>query len=653
MIQFNDIFLDYKKGGLFPLEIVKSLGEIQTLSERKGTSSKTFELPATPTNNKAFSNLWVDGSTITTLSGQCRIYNDSLIYSVGTLYVQGISKNGNPIKYSCTYQGNDIDFVRSIKDKSLRDLDLGILERNDTNIKNNLGNKTNYLANGYIWSHTQISGVASNSLANSSNLGLYYSLPKLVYKILEDYEVESNILDSDYLENKVIGSFGAQENEFYTFEKRDSNTLLFETGATGTPPTLEKNIRAGFLLPSSNTLLLNNLNEYELNRDCTFIKLNFNLNIDLTSDVENVEVRCIFSTTSSVNLLRTVKEVYTESGIYEFEFEIGTDVFGFPNFSIGDTIKILAKYNYNSGTSAPYTGCQIEITDFVCKMDSLDEGDFVLLQDFLPEMKQLDFLKEFLKQYNCLIDIDENNKIYIDPRNDVFLEQMLSTNTETIEGIYKSEFDITKYVSEIQENEFEIFDKRFYLLSNDIELNEQIERIKYIYSKPDKFYDKFQFELEQILNEETENYKVNFKLYLDTIDFFQFTGQTLSDYQENWDLSIKSLSFIDLVAPITDSTYMVFNAPYINEDASSSSVDYFWLTIEDCRFPYIAPYFFSKTIEQLKLKRITKATLKVNPLIANKINFRTKLILDNQYYQLNKLNYDLEKQLMKVELILI
>ena len=637
MIYFNDIPLDYKEGGLFPLEIVKSLGELQTLSERKGTASKTFELPATPTNNIAFKNLWLDGVILSTISGECKIYNDNLIYSVGTLFVQGIQRNGNPIKYSCTFQGNDIDFIRTIKDKSLRDLDLGLYHKTDAAVRSDLGSEANYLSKHFYWGHPQITDLVNSAtkVLSADTIGLYYSLKELVKEIIADYDYDAEILDIDYLQNRAYGGYEGN-GKYYSRQLFNPLTTSFETGASGTPPLLIKHLQGGTAITSSD-IVTNNTNAFKFKRDSTSISANIDIDITMTDDVDNVGV--FFRVSGNVDF-RSDAERVTESGNYKFNFRLDYD-----SILLDDELEILVEYNYKSGTSAPYTGCQVVANSIEIGSNNFEDGDYVLIQEFLPNISQLDFLKGFLKQYNLLLDMDENNKIYIAPRQKVTAYSTVDGADVEIDAIYTSEFDITKYVDEFQNNDFQVFDKRFYALDT------QVDNFDLIDFKPivkNKTYGGFLFDLGETIENGVERYTTIFKQYLGGWDAIGAIGTNIDiDPVDSWENSLVQ------IAPLIGGAYDTLTTGYTNQDATETTVDYFLVTSFGVKFSELAPEFFSETIEQIKLKRITTVNLKVNKIVANKINFRTKLILNNQFYQLNKLNYDIEKQIMKVELILI
>ena len=99
--------------------------------------------------------------------------------------------------------------------------------------------------------------------------------------------------------------------------------------------------------------------------------------------------------------------------------------------------------------------------------------------------------------------------------------------------------------------------------------------------------------------------------------------------------------------------YATSTQTYVNDDTSTTSLDVMFSNVFGVQMANVADYFFSKTIEQLQGKRVISCTLKVNRMQAAQVNFRNKLILNNQYYQLNKSSYDVDNGLIKAQLILL
>ena len=513
MIVFNDTYLDYKAGTDFPLVTTKTLGDINALSSRGGTVSFTVSLPATPTNNKAFSSLWVDGAQAQ-LSGTARIEQDGLVYSSGKLFVTGFSRDGVPSEYKANYQGNEVDLIRTLETKNVRDLNLSTIVYSDTQIKANTGSSANFLSNGWCWGHPQILSVAAAGNVKAEDLGIFYSIPKLVKTIFLDNGVNytAPFLDSDYLENKVIGTYEGIDSA-YNVNDYTGGTISYATGASGTPPTLSQHLQpttAG----TGTTFATNGASGFVFTRTIGKLKCDVDIDVNFMDDVDYVTFGFrIRDTSANIKFVSDVATI-TSEGNYTYNLDLELSIVS------TDYLEIIAKYYFKSGSTAPYTGATVDINSINLHSDSLTDGDEILLGEWLPKVSQKDFLVQFMKQFNCVMDVDSSGHVYLYPRNDCSVFKTANGNAfESIAGIMTG--SNTPEVSSEQGVELVQSSTRYYKLKNEVN---DTGLIQYKPIEPNMEFGSYLIDLGTTFNEGVTEFTNNWKLYISLIDYWLQTG---------------------------------------------------------------------------------------------------------------------------------
>lgn len=118
--------LDITSSEDFPLSLTFQNFDIRNFSQRSGSFSKTFDVPATNNNNRVFNNLWKTGYIISSknVAGNIPavIYADNIPIVSGKFRITSITKDKNVKSYSCSFVGDNMDWASSIKNKELKDL---------------------------------------------------------------------------------------------------------------------------------------------------------------------------------------------------------------------------------------------------------------------------------------------------------------------------------------------------------------------------------------------------------------------------------------------------------------------------------------------------------------------------------------------------
>ena len=120
----------------FPLALTFAVNDPSQIDARKGSYSKTFNIPATKNNNKILKHFNIANSNnlgvVMSERLKCRILVGDLYSLVGLLEIKGVERlNDKPIFYSCVFLGDNLGWSTLLDDKFLSDLQL----ENSTDLK--------------------------------------------------------------------------------------------------------------------------------------------------------------------------------------------------------------------------------------------------------------------------------------------------------------------------------------------------------------------------------------------------------------------------------------------------------------------------------------------------------------------------------------
>lgn len=108
----------------FPLALSKSVSDVNDISSRKGTFSKTFVVPATTNNNKILKYIY-NANVTTTGYRECTILSNGMPFSKGYIRALKSSSRQSPDSYELSYVGDTADWYVRLNNKSIRDYDYG------------------------------------------------------------------------------------------------------------------------------------------------------------------------------------------------------------------------------------------------------------------------------------------------------------------------------------------------------------------------------------------------------------------------------------------------------------------------------------------------------------------------------------------------
>lgn len=221
------------------IAVTYSIDDIEDITKRKASFSKTITLPNTQENAVAFKFAYniqsFAGGFTPNKKIRCNVMQDGIEIFQGVLQLLSVSKIGNDVKYECSIFSEEIDFYQTINDKLLSDLS-GLTSMNHAPTSAIVENSwTSGYLSGYVY------GLVDNYGANDvlqQNITIrvpwYKFTPSVYVKHLIDlifkesgYTYESTFFNTTFFKSLVV---------LYSLDKAGTPTTGFNSyvGATGT-----------------------------------------------------------------------------------------------------------------------------------------------------------------------------------------------------------------------------------------------------------------------------------------------------------------------------------------------------------------------------------------------------------------------------------
>ena len=117
--------LDITSSENFPLSLSFQNFDARNITQRGGSFSKTFKVPATKNNNVLFNHIYKDGnidSKNVRRDLKAAIYSDNIPIVYGTIRLTKLTKDTEAIEYDCIFLGDNMDWANAIKNLELKDM---------------------------------------------------------------------------------------------------------------------------------------------------------------------------------------------------------------------------------------------------------------------------------------------------------------------------------------------------------------------------------------------------------------------------------------------------------------------------------------------------------------------------------------------------
>ena len=211
-----DLFEDEK------IALTLNVDDIRTVSDKIGSYSKDFDLPATKKNNKFFKsihNIEVTSEYNAYRSTRAELYEDSALIYSGRLFLDELIQKEGEKYYTATLISNSPSLFSELEGKTFKDLDLSDLAHsyNEANIVasatstgvtlNSGGTSTDVyyplVDNGIYLSYSDVFNIKS-----TQNYTPFVSLKHIIDKIFEEanFEYVSDFFNTDYFKSIYMDS---------------------------------------------------------------------------------------------------------------------------------------------------------------------------------------------------------------------------------------------------------------------------------------------------------------------------------------------------------------------------------------------------------------------------------------------------------------
>ena len=415
--------------------------DIREFSERTSNFTQTFELPFTPVNDQFFDFIYnvnqaIDGAdnipdpAIFNLyeKTQCTLVVDSIPQIEGYLYVDSINKTSR--NYSVTIIGELSNFVESIKDKKLNQLDATWLntfshQLSLSNIINSWDDLITYLSAGAdrsVIKYPMIQYGINNRLWTTGGNGT------------NDIQVNGGSIKINELKpafnvktmfDRIFAESGFEyTSDFITNDDFNFSDLYFNL-AGDKPNMIVNQLPLGFKAYKSHQQILTTsfaeaildddaTNGYDLHNDydntlyqwtCALGgKYTFTFSGSATytqagtSPVSLLTSKVVINTGSGFADYTTLQQVILKTGITE-TFNHSFTI----TLSSGDALRI--QLNASESSTELNAGSAWQMT----RQAYAFEGYNLYIQDNLPDINQLDFITAVVKHFNMMIEPQADN----------------------------------------------------------------------------------------------------------------------------------------------------------------------------------------------------------------------------------------------------
>jgi len=631
MIYFNGIELDYNSNTLNKIVIKKALSDIESLADRKGTTSTTFDVPRTAHNEKAFVNMTVEGSEFTSV-GTGSIFLEGNEYARGKIYVRGY----NDTVFQLLFLGDDVNFIKNIKDLKMSRL----VNENASDVF--MGAYLFYTDSDFTFSTENIRVKQLDYILSQPNiltpfggvdlkaelLAPFFFVKTIIRNIVQaqGYSLSSSFFDSDYGGNLL----------FSNYEGTHKPVNYFNNGNTVAVSSLGYTLVAG-----GNALggMTGGTYNYILDRDVAALNFRFHLNLSNDPKVERTTLTLItFDITAT--LIHASSEIELKEGenILNLEIDKAQALGTYYQLRISNTLK--------TGMSLPISQT-VNLTEVAIRYDELQSGDILYLGDYLGSGTQLDFLKGIMKQYNLNMLIEDDNVVIElaengETPNDLVALNGITNATKDITDKIESNIDVS---ISVKPNRNVYMDQKYIKSDSILEAGDDIAG-----------FGSYDYDLETF-GTYTDKIESDFNTTYDTFGDFVFYDilvwfKNIGEHLDGWDNLIGCWWSTDVIPTVPIGYQKIFQAAqdYTLIDGTIGTVNMPVINHKITRFKETAEHLFLKTLEQKKNNKVREIELYDHS--GTLITFRSDYIIDNQIYKLLSYEFEPISKLVKAKIIL-
>lgn len=690
-----------------PLPVSKSIIDIREPDKRQSDYSKSITIPGTSNNHSLFSSIFnLDRSVINStdlnfqpdfnpnLKAEAILYRKGIQQLRGYLQLVSIKNVDGAIEYECVMIGKFANLFQDLGELNLSQLDLSQFDHtwNKTNVENSwdtsiIKNGTTYVnfnasgqpnGTGYVYPLID-RGNSNNNTENDYNFGTMY--PAVYAKQVVDsifagvgYRYESNFFNSQRFKSLIVPFCGgefrmtANEVENRTFLMTNSTGLtytssypyqsqLFKIGlninGNDTYPAGVSTTNNEWTCPSGLQGKYRFALEGSINSAGTGTgncKVTFGIRITRGSSI--ITVASDFRTVANPS---TGKQFSLQSNLVDIQ--VGDKVYGFMYYEsyVGAdatlfNITFPTGLNFYSNPEANY-----------------QEGQTIDIVSALPEKtKQTEFIQYLIKAFNLYVEVDkiDPKKLIIEPRDDFYQENLV---------------DLTNYLDVSKELEIKpmgLLDFRVFEMSYKSDSDEFNKRYEDVYREP---FSKQKFTINNDFVRDTKSIEIGFSasplagsttndrvltkirpqdpstgsanLPVYNIRLLQYGG--LVNTTQGWNLYYNATAIQNYTVFPYAGMLDRITVPTFSLECTTSKA-YFYGNKPDVTTANLYNSYWLKTISEItdKDSKLVSGYFHLSPNQLANLSFRDYYRIDQQYYRLHQVEYDLNSdEPVKIEFL--
>jgi len=690
-----------------PMPINKSIVDIREPDKRQSDYSKSLTIPGTANNHSIFSAIFnLDRSTINSstlnfnpdfnpnLKADAILYRKGIPQLTGYIQLASIKNVDGAIEYECVIIGKFANLFQDLGELSLSELDLSDYNHvwNKTNVQNSwetsiIKNGTTYVnfnasaqPNGAGYVYPLIDRGNSVGLAeNDYNFGTMY--PAVYAKQVIDsiflgagYRYQSNFFNSQRFKNLIIPFCGGEfrmtgaEVEDRTFLMTNSTGLsftssdqyrsnvykiAFNTNGNDTNPSGVSTANHEWTCPAG----LNGKYRFAIEGGISitgtgtgFCKFNFGIRVNRGGSVLS-QIATDYRT-AAINQSNTIK---LESGLFDIQ--------------AGDKVYAVAYYESYVGADARLFTLNFQ-TGFELYSNpdaNYQEGQTIDIVSALPEKtKQTEFLQYLIKMFNLYVEVDQidKKKLIIEPRDEFYTDTLV---------------DLTEYLDVSQELEIKpmgLLDFRVFEMSYKTDSDEFNQRYEMVYREP---FSKQKFNINNDFIRDTKSVEIGFSatpsadattndriipkirpqdpatgsdnLPVYNIRILQYGG--LVETSQGWNLNYNGTAIQNYTEYPYAGMLNSITAPTFSLECTTAKA-YFYGSTPAITTANLYNSYWLKTITEItdKDSKLVSGYFHLSPNQLANLSFRNYYRIDQQYYRLHQVEYDLNSnEPVKIEFL--
>jgi hypothetical protein len=501
-----------------PLPINKSIIDIREPEKRESDYSKSITIPGTANNHSLFSSIFnLDRSVINTtnlnfqpdfnpnLKAEAILYRKGIQQLRGYLQLLSIKNVDGAIEYECVMIGKFANLFQDLGELSLQELNLNAYDHvwNKTNVENSwdtsiVKNGTTYVnfnasgqpdGTGYVYPLID-RGNSNGNTENDYNLTTFY--PAIYAKQIVDsifagvgYRYQSNFFNSQRFKSLIVPYCGGEfrmsstQVENGTFLMTSSSALSYTSTSANqsdvfvlglnqndndTDPAGVSTANHWWECPSGLAGSYRFALEGRFSVSGTGVgRIRINMGIRVNRGGQIITI--VSNPARSYNLVvGDTRDVKLNSEV--FDIQVGDKVYPFMLYFAGGSAvnATLFTITFNSGLAM-----------FSNPEATYQEGQTIDIASALPEKtKQTEFLQYLIKAFNLYVEVDkiDPKKLIIEPRDEFYTENLI---------------DLTEYLDVSQELEIKpmgLLDFRVFEMSYKSDSDEFNKRYEDVFREP-------------------------------------------------------------------------------------------------------------------------------------------------------------------------